>query len=320
MTKILITGANGFVGQHLAPWLQQRGHDLRLASRTPAHGQFLFHITGPDTDWQAALADSEVVVHLAGIAHRQGVAAQDHQHVTVGSCQSLVAALKHAPNIKKIIFVSTAKIWGETSGSIANGPWTAASPPCPPDAYAAAKWQAEQILQQQDHAPVTILRPPLIYGPGVKANFARLLKICLTGLPGGLPLPLGSVDNRRSLLDVQALASAVEVIITTPPPDHRCYGLADDAPWATPALIRHLRDAMGGRLRLMPCPPTLLSTIAHGLGRGGAADRLLGNFWLDAQAFRDDFAWQPPRPATTALTSTATIFADLFREKFLKRV
>jgi UDP-glucose 4-epimerase len=308
--KILVTGASGFVGQHLIPWLEQHGHDAIGASRHPGPNTRLLSITGANTDWRIALDNIDVVVHLAGIAHRRHVTATDHQHISVGGCESLIAALRHAPKLKKIIFVSTAKIWGETSGSLADGPWRDSSPPNPPDAYAAAKRQAETVLQQQNQVPVIVLRPPLIYGTGVKGNFGQLLRLCQRGLPLGLPLPLGSIDNRRNFLDVLTLCSAIETIIQNPITDHRCYGLADQAAFSTPGLISHLTAAMAGRLSIVPCPTQLLWLGAKITGKTGLAERLIGNFWLEPTGFRHDFNWQPPRDPFTALTDTAHLFRE----------
>lgn len=317
MPTILITGADGFVGRHLVPVLRERGHHaIPTSQHTRADSRILL-LNGLATDWTSALMDVEILVHLAGIAHRHGIDANTHHDITVNSCRALINALPECPKLKKIIFLSTAKVWGDTSGLLDQA-FTDQSPAAPAahDGYAQAKYAAEQILMTQDRVPVIIFRPPLIYGAGVKANFAKLLNICAHGLPGGLPLPLESVHNRRSFLDVEALCDAITHVAAHPISTHKIYGLADQKDWSTSELLRFLTQEIGGRLWLMPCPLILLSGLAKSVGKSQLADQLLGNFRLDCRQFQTDFNWAPPQDAPTAMKK----LAHLFRETFLKTV
>lgn len=311
-SSILITGADGFVGRHLVPFLSGKGHQLILTSQHTRPDRRMLLLNGAATDWGSVLDDVNIIIHLAGIAHRQGIDDNVHLDVTAESCRALVTALPQTRKLKKIIFLSTAKIWGETSGASSKGPITDQTPVTPPDGYARAKLAAEQILMAQEQVPVIALRPPLIYGAGVKANFARLMDLCAHGLPGGIPLPLASVNNRRNLLDIDALCHAISTIIDQPAPNHKSYGIADHDAWSTPALLCHLTSAMDGRLRLMSCPPVILSIVARLMGKQGLVDRLMGNFWMQCHDFSADYQWAPPRDSATAFRH----LGHLFREKY----
>ncbi|HZS82118.1 MAG TPA: NAD-dependent epimerase/dehydratase family protein [Stellaceae bacterium] len=307
MERILITGATGFIGRALVSALAPR-YRLVLALRTVPDGPLpasadLRHIDdiGPDTDWAEALREVDTVIHLAGRAHVAHCNAAEFDRVNHRGSLRLAEAAR-AAGVGRLLYLSSAKVHGEESRG---RPFDEADAPRPEGAYAASKWAAEQGLARlaAEGGPATvILRPPLVYGPGAKANFAALLRLCRSGLP----LPFGALANRRSLLFLGNLAAAIEAVLGAPPqPDCRTFLLRDGEDLSTPELVRRIRRALGGRARLLPVPALLLSATLRLAGRGAMANPLLGSFAVDDSRFRREFAWTPPFTVDEGLAITA---------------
>ena len=198
--------------------------------------------------------------------------------------------------VAQFIFLSSIKAAGEWSAP--GHPLREDDPPRPEDCYGFAKLAAERHLQRLKHGPViTILRPPLVYGPGVKANFAALQKLATSGLP----LPLGSVDNQRSFLAIDNLCSAIMAILENPGRAAGLFHLSDGPALSTPALIRAMAQAAGKPARLLPVPPALLAGLARLAGKSGIWQRLAGSLAVDNQRFCQQLGWKPPVDAPTAL-------------------
>lgn len=333
---IVVTGAGGFIGQALIPALLAAGHDVRAITRDPgrfgrvnaeaphasavmpqagarpASGQLevLPHPgTARSPDWSALLAGARAVIHGAGIAHvplgSDRAARQRLWQVNVRGTRQLARAAAHA-GVARFIFLSSIKAAGEWS--LPGQPLRASDAPRPEDCYGVAKLAGEHLLmrqlrQQPDGMAITIIRPPLVYGPGVKANFAALLKLAASGLP----LPLGRVANARSFLSVHNLSSAIERVLATPAPrGSGIYHLSDGPALSTPALIRAIAAAAGKPARLLPLPPALLGGLARLAGREAIWQRLAGSLEVDSQPFCAQFDWQPPLTMQAAL-------AELYR-------
>ena len=307
---VLITGATGFVGKTVAKTLVQGGITVRAAvHRSIAES----HLTGLDavavgdlsatTDWAAALKDIDVVVHLAGRAHVLKEDATD----PLAECRRVnrdatlnLARKAAAAGVKRFVFVSTVKVNGEGR----EAPYTTLDLPHPRDAYAVSKWEAEQGLHEiavQTGLEVVILRPPLIYGPGVKANFLRLLQ----AVDRGVPLPLGAANNRRSLLYVENFASALLACLTHPEAAGKTYFVRDGEDTSSAELVRRLARALGRSARLLPVPPALLRMAGATLGKGAAIDRLLGSLTVDDSPLRRELGWTPPFTLDEGLAATA---------------
>lgn len=265
--RVLVTGPGGFVGRTLVPLLEARGHDVVRAGRAEI-GEL-----GPDTRWD--LAGIEAVVHLAAKVHDPNAAPETFDRVNRAGTARLAEAARRA-SLRRLVFLSSVKAASD-------------------DPYGCSKRDAEAALSG---VPAVILRPPLVHGPGVRGNFQALLKLCRSGLP----LPLGAVANRRSLVAVQNLADAV--VRSLEGTATGTYGVRD-IDLATPDLVRRLRAAMGLPPRLVPVPPGLLRQGAGLLGKKAAAERLLGSLVVDDAAFRRDFGWAPPRDPLAALAETA---------------
>lgn len=311
--RILVTGANGFVGRALCMALAAEGYPVRAALResAPASLQELeveelvcVGKIGPDTDWTSGLKGVDAVVHLAARVHVMREFAADplaeFRRVNVEGTRGLARAAA-AAGVRRLVFVSTLKIHGESSG--ARG-FSESDPPQPTDPYAISKWEAEQALHEiagQTGLETVILRPPLVYGPGVKGNFLRLMD----WIARGVPLPLASIRNSRSLLYLDNLVAAIEACLREPSAAGETFLLKDDGDLSTPELIRQLARAMGGRARLLPFPVPLLALLGAAAGQSAAVARLTGSLVADDAKIRRVLGWLPPLSPEQGLTATA---------------
>jgi nucleoside-diphosphate-sugar epimerase len=306
--RILVTGANGFVGSALTARLRERGMPLRAALRRdapPDSDQVDIGDIDANTDWSRALEDVACVVHLAAHAHRMSEQRQDerlYRTVNVDGARRLALQAKQA-GVGHFILLSTAKVYGEDSG---DGAFREQDAPRPQDDYAQSKLEAEQAVNEifaDGRTALTILRPPLVYGPGVAANFLRMLE----HVSCRRMLPLGAVRNKRSLLGLGNLLGAVELCIERPATAPRLFNLSDDEALSTPEIIRRLAAALGVRPNLANMPVGMLRVAAQITGFGAPADRLLGNFAVDSSLIRATLGWQP-RPVDEELAATAEWF------------
>lgn len=250
---------------------------------------------GPDTDWSRALAGCSAVVHAAARVHVITEVAEDplarFRHVNVAGTLNL-AAQAAAAGVRRFVFVSSVKVNGE--GTMEHRPFTASDAPAPQDPYGISKDEAEQGLRQiaQDTGmEVVIVRPPLVYGPGVKANFASLMR----ALQYGLPLPLGAVtQNRRSLVALDNLVDLLLTCVDHPAAANQTFLVSDGEDLSTAELLRRMGLAMGRRARLLPVPPALLKLGAMALGKADMVQRLLGSLQVDITHTHQTLGWTPP--------------------------
>ena len=318
--RILVTGANGFVGSALCSVLDAAGYETRCAVRRrtkqPQAQEQTISVGDIDgaTDWAEALRDIESVVHLAARTHVIRETAPDplatYRTVNVEGTRRL-AEQAAAAGARRLVFLSSVKVNGERT---AGRPFTEGDTPHPEDAYGTTKWEAEQALQaieRETGLQVVILRPPLVYGPGVKGNFLRLMKL----VARGWPLPLASVRNRRSMVYVGNLVDAVLACIRSPAVADQTYLVSDGTDVSTPELVRALAKALGVAPRLFPFPPSLLMLGASFLGKGEEAARMLGSLQVDSSRIRREFGWQPPYTMQEGLAATARWFSDTVNRK-----
>lgn len=308
LKRILLTGATGFVGSAVLPELARLGEIVAVARRPVAgvaRTELVADLAEPH-DWRRLLEGVTDVVHLAARVHvmkDDAAGAAATLRVNFEATRALAAAASEA-GVGRFVFLSTVKVNGD---STAERPFAPSDSPRPAGAYAVSKYRAEEALAA---LPGTmervILRPPLVYGPGVKGNFAALLRLCRAGLP----LPFGAVANRRSLIAVENLASAIAACIAAPPGGGtRRYLLRDGVDLSTGDLVRRLAAAMGRPGRLVPIPPSWLEGALRIAGRAELAERLLHSLQVDDSAFRCDYQWQPPVTVDAALAATARAFA-----------
>jgi len=301
-----VTGANGFVGRAVCDALAASGRTFRVALRIP-HPDFPAAIAvgdvGPDTDWRAALEGVRCVVHLVSRTHvlRETAAdpLADYRRINVQGSLRLAETAARA-GARRLVFMSSIKVNGESSAR----PYTEENPPRPEDAYGLSKREAEEALGRVavgTGLEVAVLRPPLVYGPGVKGNFLRLLRL----VARGVPLPLSSIDNRRSLIHVGNLADAVIKAVDAPQVAGKVYLVADGEDVSTPELVRALARALGVRPRLLPCPPVLMRIGAAIAGKQGEMSRLTGSLQVDSARIRHELQWWPPFTLAQGLEQTA---------------
>jgi UDP-glucose 4-epimerase len=314
---VVVTGADGFAGRAVCAHFRTTGVPFRGLVRahsaaTAARPDMLpaGDLTGISDDALAnALRGAHTVVHLAGRAHVMRETATDplaaFRATNVTATERLARAAA-ATGTAHFVFASTVKVNGEET--LPARPFRESDPPDPRDDYAVSKREAECALAdvaRETGMPVTVLRLPLLYGPGVKGNIARLTE----AIARGVPLPLGMIDNQRSLLGMGNLASALDALLRHSAPAPRTvatYFVADERPVATPELVRAIAAALGVTARLVPIPQVLLHFACACIGKASASDRLTGSLVVDSGAFREAFGWQPPR-------SMAEELADMVR-------
>lgn len=308
--KLLVTGANGFVGQVLCQEAVRRGMSVvgaTRANRTLPVGVKPAVIGDMDerTVWEHALQGMDIVIHLAARVHVMRESAADplavFRRVNVLGTEHLARSAA-AGGARRLVYVSSIKVNGETTR--VGQRYTETDKPAPQDAYAISKWEAEQALHRvarETGLEVVIVRPPLVYGPGVKGNFAHMLKV----LSKGIPLPLAAIHNLRSLLYVENLVDALIVCAVHPAAAGQTYLVSDGEDISTPELLRSLATAMGKPARLFPFPPALLQGMASLFGAGAQLDRLFGSLQIDSAKIRRDLNWVPPHSLQQGLRATA---------------
>lgn len=296
--RVMVTGASGFVGQAFCSECAKRGHAVVAASRTAfAFSEPVRPVVVGDiadrTDWREALQGIDVVVHLAARVHVMRDTAGDplaeFRKVNVEGTRNLARQAAEA-GVRRFIFLSSVKVNGE-----ATSPGRAFTPdddPAPEDAYGVSKLEAEQALLDlcsRTGMEFVIIRPPLVYGPGVRGNFQAMLR----GIRRGIPLPLGAIDNRRSLIALDNLTDLMATCLAHPAAANQVFMAADGEDVSTTMLLRKVAAAYELPARLVPVPAGWLRIGAALLGRRAAADRLLGSLVVDASKARAMLGWTP---------------------------
>ena len=296
----LITGAAGFVGGAVSTEFIQRHYRVRGVVRnifrSGSEPYELIEIKGIglDTDWSYALDDVSFVVHLAARVHIMHDTATDpltaFRAVNVEGTLNL-ARQAAAAGVKRFVFISSVKVNGERTSS--GNAFAEADTPNPQDAYGLSKHEAEQGLRQlsaDTGMEVVIIRPPLVYGPGVTANFAALMR----AVQRGWPLPLGAVHNQRSLVALDNLVDFIVTCVTHPQAANQTFLVSDGQDLSTTELVRGMAQAAGVPARLLPVPVWALKAGASLLGKGDAVQRLCGNLQVDMSKARILLGWVPP--------------------------
>ena len=306
--KILVTGAAGFTGRFLCPYLSKHNHTVVPVVRAASgiETEVVVENIGASTNWLEAIGSCDAVIHLAARVHVMYDGAQDplalYRATNTDATLNLARQAAEA-GVKRFVFISTIKVNGEGR----DAPYREIDAAAPEDAYAISKWGAEQGLRQielETGLEVVILRPPLIYGPGVKANFLRLMQL----IQKGWPLPLGAIDNRRSLLYLGNFVDAIRLCIEHPVAAGKTFLVDDGQTVSTPELIRAIAKAMNQPARLLPVPVTLLQLAGWMTGRSTAVSRLTGSLYMDSQAIRSQLDWVPPYSMQAGLAQTVAAF------------
>ena len=310
---ILVTGATGFVGRELVQRLLGEDESRRVAVAVRRGGQHwpervLLRVVGdlePSTDWSVALGGVSAVVHCAARVHVMSDTAADplaeFRQVNVQSTLNL-ARQAAAVGARRFVFVSSIKVNGEATQL--GRPFTADDAPAPLDAYGISKMKAEQGLRSiatETGMELVIIRPPLVYGPGVKANFASMMR----WLKRGIPLPLGAIHNQRSLVALDNLVDLIMTCLTHPAAANQTFLVSDGEDVSTTELLRRMGRAMGRPARLIPVPANILKLAAALVGKRDMAQRLCGSLQVDIEKTRTLLGWQPPLTLDQGLKKAA---------------
>lgn len=308
--RFLITGANGFVGQSLCAKLLRQGQSVRAAVRSASPSIDTIEVVAVgtidgETDWTDALYGVDVVIHLAARVHVMKDVSVDplaeFRKINVAGTEQLARCAAKS-GAKRFVYVSSIKVNGEQTS--ATQPFTELDEANPQDPYGISKWQAEQALQriaQETGLEVVIVRPPLVYGHSVKGNFIRLLAL----VDKGIPLPLASVRNLRSLVYVENLVDALIVCASHPAAAGQTYLVSDGEDISIPDLLRQLGAVIGHPACLFPFPSALLKLAGCLTGKGEQVERLLGSLRVDSSKICRELNWTPPYTLEQGLRATA---------------
>lgn len=310
----LVTGANGFIGSAVCEWLRKNGVSVRGTVRALTsypNGAEMVDIgsLSPETDWTSALKNVEYIVHLAARVHimkdtnKNPLA--EFRRVNVEGTANL-AQQAAAAGVRRFVFLSSVKVNGEFTQP--NSPFTAADTPAPVDPYGVSKCEAEQVLREiaaETGMEVAIIRPPLVYGPGVKANFESMMR----WLARGIPLPIAGVtENRRSLVALDNLVDLIVTCLTHPAAANQTFLVSDDEDLSTAALLRRMGEAQGSPARLFYAPVSVLELGAAMLGKSSIYQRLCGSLQVDIRKTRELLGWSPPVTVDEGLRRAAAGF------------
>ena len=310
MSNLLITGANGFIGRALISKLVLEVNYFVRASIRKKIIQFPSQIevlenmdASSNTNWTDALRDIDVVVHLFARVHVMDDKVADplleFRKINVNATIALAKAAAKL-GIKRFVFLSSVKVNGE---STFHKPFSEFDLPHPQDTYAISKWEAEEALRKiskDTGMEVVIIRSPLVYGPNVKANFLKMMQY----IKRGIPLPLGAIQNKRSLIGIDNLVDFIVTTISHPKAAHQTFLISDDEDISTTDLLRRIGKHIGKPARLIPLNPKILFFLFNILGRQDFGDRLLGSLEVDITKAKKLLAWSPPKTLDEGLRAT----------------
>jgi nucleoside-diphosphate-sugar epimerase len=295
---VAVTGANGFVGSALMSALPQYDCEPRGLLRYPPTEELVaVGDIGPDTEWGEALSGIDTVIHCAARVHVMKDDAADplaefRRVNTEGTRKLAQDAVQRG--VKRLVFISSIKVNGESTLYPSGSPaaFTASDTPHPEDPYAVSKWEAESLLRKiaaDTGLEIVIVRPPLVYGPGVGGNFRALVDL----VRRGIPLPLGLVDNRRSLVALPNLVDLLAVCATHADAAGETFLVSDGDDLSTPELVRGIARALGREARLLPVPPALLRVAGRLTGQSERIERLIGSLQVDIGHTCRRLQWRP---------------------------
>lgn len=303
MKRVLITGASGFIGRRLVEHVLSRGFevvatsrnaaDVSRAPRAAAFSAFESGDIGAGTDWRPALGGVDAVVHTAARVHVMRDAASDSESLyrqTNAEGTRALAEQAAEAGVRRFVFLSSIKVNGERTER--GRTFTARDVPAPTDAYSRSKWAAEQALARIAAAsPMTCVtvRPTLVYGPGVRANFMALVR----AVQKGIPLPLGSIDNRRSMVGLSNLVELLVACLECPVDSSTTFLASDGDDLSTPQLIRKIAAALGRSPCLLPFPPSMLALAGRVLGQSDRVARVVESLQVDIGETISGAGWSP---------------------------
>ncbi len=310
--KILITGINGFVGLPLSEYLMATGHQVLGAVRSHdslslVNSHIQFKVIGDideNTDWYGCLGGVECVIHLANRAHVMDEQSSNplalYRKVNTAGTLNL-ARQAAAACVKRFIFVSSIKVNGEST--IPGQALTSKDQHIPVDPYGLSKYEAEvglKLISDQTSLEVVVIRPPLIYGPGVKANFLKMMQ----WVEKGIPLPLGAIKNQRSMLGIDNFINFIELCLIHPNAVGQTFLVSDDYDISTTELLKEIAAAMHRPPRLLSMPQWCIEKLLILLGHRYISERLCGSLQLDITLAKKVLSWRPPHTFKDQLNRT----------------
>lgn len=311
-STVLVTGANGFIGQALCAGIRKKGMAFRPVVRTnndTDSGICAPKNIDPTTDWRVALESIHTVVHLAGRVHMVHESSRDplrdYRLANVDATLNLAGQAAKA-GVRRFIYLSSIKVNGE---STTVRPFSESDAPAPADPYGISKLEAEQGLRelsQETGLEVVIIRPPLVYGPRVKANFLQLMR----WVHRGIPLPLASVDNRRSMIFVDNLVDFILHCIAHKGAPGRTFLVSDDHDVSIAELVQRLSLTMGRAPKLFPVPPGMLMALSRVIGIASVTERLLNSLQVDVEQTKSVLNWFPPYSFACGIEETVRYFLE----------
>lgn len=315
--KLMVTGATGFIGRTFCRRLSEAGdvHLTATARSSDAVDAFPGGIAarelGPDTRWDDLLESVDVVVHTAARVHvtRDTDSLAEHRRINVDGTLNLARQAADC-DVQRFVFLSSVKVNGDRT--LPGQAFSAADAPAPVDVYGKAKYEAEtelMRLRKTHDMEVVVIRPPLVYGPGVKANFLALMR----WVHKGCPLPFARVHNLRSLIALDNLLDLIWTCCVHPRAANDTFMAADESDVSTAELVTRLGLALKRPARLWPVPPTLLLGLATLAGRREQAQKLLGNLQVDTTRTRELLGWKPSVGLDAALAATARHYLEGLR-------
>jgi UDP-4-keto-D-QuiNAc 4-reductase len=309
--RVFISGATGFVGRHLGEALARQEWQVMAGARREARTEFpgvthqRLELFAEPQRWREAMQSCRAVVHLAARVHELHAAPQldaEYSRVNVEGSE-FVARQALDAGVPRFIFLSSVKVNGEGGAK----PYRTVDPPDPKDPYGRSKLAAERRLQNlcsSGGMDLVIIRPPLVYGPGVRANFRRLLRLAASGVP----LPLASIRNRRSFIGVSNLCDFIEKCLTHSAAGTQPWLISDDDDLSTPELLDRLRKHLGRPSRDFNFPPTWLRSAAFLFGLSDTVHRLCSSLQVDSSDARELLGWRPPLTTDEELSRTVTAY------------
>jgi nucleoside-diphosphate-sugar epimerase len=310
--KVVVTGGSGFVGSAVLDRLAAEGHEPVGAVRGEMRGRGpISFIRAPDLaeagSWREALSGADAIVHAAARVHvMSGGAYEEYRRVNVEGTLHLAREAAKA-GVRRLVFISSIKAQGEATQE--GRPFRSDEPPGPVDPYGRSKLEAEQGLfafGRAEGMEIVSIRPPLVYGPGVRANFRSLMRL----LHSGVPLPLASVRARRSLVSVDNLADLVLSCLRHPQAPGKLFLASDGEDLPVPRMLRLLAQALGRQARLVPVPPAMLMSFASLLGKSEQARRLCTPLEIDIRPTIETLGWTPPTTTLEGFQRTARAFVE----------
>ncbi|QIN62841.1 N-acetyl-alpha-D-glucosaminyl-diphospho-ditrans,octacis-undecaprenol 4-epimerase [Caballeronia sp. SBC1] len=310
--RVIVTGANGFVGRATCAALCDAGHDVTALVRRPGGCEPRVHervIADDNFASLAALPAADVLIHLAARVHVMRDSAGDplgeYRAVNVqGSLNVARAALR--AGVTRLVFISSIKALGESEPG---RPWREDDAPAPADPYGITKLEAERALEcfgREQGMEIVVLRPPLVYGPGVRANFEQLMR----AVERGIPLPLGAISVRRSMVYVGNLADAIRFVATRTEPTSGVFHVTDGDDLSVAQMIRALAQAFDKPARLLAVPASWLRAAGALTGRTAQVDRLTSPLRMDSTRLRTDLGWTPPITVAEGIARTVRAFQE----------